>query len=266
MLPATRVLSGCAAFSLCMAIAACVAGRAEGKEPLASGLNQLVVIPPGGHERGLPGIQLEPMTDGSLQVDIPRTIHVHRYYYDGDKEYQGPVIEGGPTIVVANHPKTGEQMYVNVTLPAGAPVIAYDKSGITYVYPDRRVEIKFSCWRTERVAVKHYSGQGLSRRASDAAERVTTASRNACAGSPTLRSVKELAGGSGGVVLGAAGGADTLVGGVLDRVKAVGEALPGVAPLCSFAGERTQRVYENTIRGARAVKDRVELEFLPTNR
>ncbi|NQT13818.1 MAG: hypothetical protein HQ582_13780 [Planctomycetes bacterium] len=263
---ARRALTGYAAFALCMVIAACVAGRAEGKEPRDSGLNQLVVIQPGAHERGLPAVRLEPMTDGSLKVDIPRTVHVHRYYYDGDKEYQGPIIQGGPTVVVANHPKTGEQMYVNVTLPAGAPEIAYDKGGITYVYPDRRVEVKFSSRCTERVAVKHCSGQGVGRRASGARERITTASREACAGSPTLQAVGELATGGGGVVVGATQGVDTIFGFLVDRVQMVGQILPGAAPLSSFAGERTQRAYENTIRRAQAVKDRAEVEFLPTNR
>ncbi len=40
-----------------------------------------------------------------MKVDIAPTVHVHRYYYSGDKEIQGPIINGGPTVVVAITPK-----------------------------------------------------------------------------------------------------------------------------------------------------------------
>jgi len=114
--------------------------------------------------------------------------------------------------------------------------------------------------------VKHYSGQGIARRVGEAHERITTASREAWSGSPTLQSVGELAADGGSAVAGAVGGADTLVGGVVDRLKAVGMALPGVAALRSYADQRPQRAYEHTIRRAQAVKDRADPEFLPTNR
>ncbi len=266
MAPATRVVTRYAAIGLCLLVAASAARPALGGEPRASGLNQLVVIHPGAHERGLPAVRLEPTVDGGVTVDIPRTLHVHRYYYDGDKEYQGPILQGGPTVVVANHPKFGEQMYVDVTLPAGAPIIAYDKNSITYVYPDRRVEVQFSSRRPEQVAVKYHSGQGVGRRASEAARRIVTTSRNTCGGSPTLQSVKELATGGGGVVLGAVQGADTLVAAVIKRVTAVGGLLPGASPLYSSAEERPQHAYEGVIRRAQGEKDRAELKFLPTIR
>jgi len=120
---ARRVLVGSAAFGLRLVIVVCAAGRADGKEPRASGLNQLVVIHPGAHERGLPAVRLVPTTDGTVKVDVPRTIHVHRYYYDGDKEYQGPIIQGGPTVVVANHPKSPTSTLIAAcrsSSPAGA--------------------------------------------------------------------------------------------------------------------------------------------------
>ena len=266
MTPATRVVIRYAAVGLCLAVAAWTARPARGREPRAPGLNQLVVIHPGAHERGLPAVRLKPTVDGSVQVDIPRTVHVHRYYYDGDKEYQGPILQGGPTVVVANHPKWGQQMYVDVTLPAGAPIIAYDRNSITYVYPDRRVELQFSRWRAERVAVKYHAGQGVGRRASEVARRIVANSRDTCDGSPTLQSVKELATGGGGVVLGAVEGVDTLVGALIRRVTAVGELVPGVQPLFSSAEERPQRVYQHTIRRAQVEKNRAELKFLPTIR
>ena len=107
-----------------------------------AGLNNLVILDPGKHERGLPAVEVKPSPNG-LQVEVPPTVHVHRYYYSGDKIYQGPIIQGGPIVIVAKHPKTGVQMNVNAVLPPGAPRIAYTRNSITYVYPDQRVEVKF---------------------------------------------------------------------------------------------------------------------------
>ena len=111
-------------------------------EPIASGLNHLAIYDPGTHERGIPAVILEEI-GGQLAVDIPPMVHVHRYYYSGDKEIQGPIINGGPTIVVANHPRTGNRMYIDVVLPAGATKVAYNVHGITYVFDEQRVGIHF---------------------------------------------------------------------------------------------------------------------------
>ncbi|MFO0946707.1 MAG: hypothetical protein U1D30_12290 [Planctomycetota bacterium] len=46
-------------------------------------------------------------------------------------------------MIVANHPKSNERMYINVMLPSGTPVISYDKDSITYIYPNYRVKVCF---------------------------------------------------------------------------------------------------------------------------
>jgi hypothetical protein len=117
-------------FALLSLVWLTISGHAKA-EPNAIGLHDLVVYDPGVHQQGLPSPQFKKSGKG-LTVEIPPAVHVHRYYYSGDKEIQGPLIRGGPTVVVANHPKTGERMYIDVMLPAGAPTIVYNKSGITY--------------------------------------------------------------------------------------------------------------------------------------
>jgi len=126
-------------FCLCFGIIAGLPTYSTAGEPREPGFNELIIIDPGVEENGLPAPNV---VNG--HVEIPPTLHVHPYYYSGDKEYQGPIINGGPTIVVANNPKSGEKRYVDVVLPQGAPLIAYTSKSITYIYKDRRVVITFN--------------------------------------------------------------------------------------------------------------------------
>ena len=146
-----------------------MAGTAVATDPRASdgGLNELVIYSPGNHPRGLPPIEFRQIRDDMdrLGIDIAPTIHVHRNYYNGNKEYQGPIMVGGPTVVVANHPKTNKRTYIDVNLPPGAPSIAYDRHGITYVYNDQRVRLDFGLLHTEKVHVSYLTGRGMARRA-----------------------------------------------------------------------------------------------------
>ena len=99
-------------------------------EPRVGGLDELVIYDPGNHDRGLPAIEFAESPEG-IQIEISPATHVHRFYYNGDKEYQGPLLQGGPTVVVANHPRTGKRLYIDVNLPSGAPVIVYDEDSIS---------------------------------------------------------------------------------------------------------------------------------------
>ena len=218
--------------------------------PPSSGLNQLVVIKPGTHELGLPAVQFEPAyEDGSMVVDIPPTLHVHRFYYDGDREYQGPIISGGPTTVVANHPKTGKRMYVNVTLPQGAPIISYCGTGITYVYPDRRVKIKFGRWFVDSVAIDYYSGQGVRRRASHAVKHMVAKTKTTLSQSASMQSFADAASESKQAMKGVICAVDAGVSKVVDGTRSVIGMVPGVAPLSSLGDQVPQQAYEAQVRG-----------------
>ena len=82
---------------------------------------EIEVIDPGVDARGNPAVQLHNVGSGTV-VDIPPTILVHKYYYTGDRSFQGPSLPGGPSIVVAAHPRTGDRTYVPVQLLPGAPL------------------------------------------------------------------------------------------------------------------------------------------------
>ena len=236
-------------------------------ERLSPGLHDLVVYDPSTHERGFPAVQLNPKGDG-LVVDIPPTIHIHRYYYSGDKEIQGPIIAGGPTVVVANHPKTGERMYIDVMLPAGAPRIAYDKHGITYVYPNQRVEVRFHRFpfSPDNVAVKNHSGQGWGRTIQDAHQHLTKSVKESLENSPTAQSVKESSGETADFLAGVKVSLGELSTRGGDSLKTLTNMIPGVVYLKSLAEQEPERDFANSIRAAGITKERLEPAFVPTNR
>jgi hypothetical protein len=78
-----------------------------------------------------------------MVVDIPPVVLVHRYYYTGDRSFQGPMLPGGPSIVVVHHPRTGERLYVRAQMLPGAPRVIYTKSSIEYNYGPQAIILKF---------------------------------------------------------------------------------------------------------------------------
>lgn len=92
---------------------------------------------------GQPKSELVKADDGSLQIKIPPTVLVMTYYYSGDRDFQGPMLNGGPTTIVANHPVDNQRCYVDLQLPAGAPRVYYSSRKITFDFGQRRVEVVF---------------------------------------------------------------------------------------------------------------------------
>lgn len=237
-------------------------------QELAPGIHDLVVYDPGTHERGLPAPEFIPDEFGGMKVDIPPTVHVHRYYYSGDKEIQGPIIKGGPTVVVANHPKTGKRMYIDVVLPAGAPRIAYNKYGITYVYPDKRVSITFPRmpWNHDEAKVVNRGGRGLERKVRDANEKSREHLRENLGNSSLVQSSKDLAGETGDMLHGVKITVEQVGSKTLDTFKSATEMIPGVTYLKSLRDQQPQATYESSVRAAAAQQEREDIPFVETNR
>ncbi len=246
-------------------LSTCCATAAQ--EPVAHGLHDLLVYDPGAHERGLPAPQFVEGVKG-LEVDIPPAVHIHRYYYSGDKEIQGPIINGGPTVVVANHPKTGERMYVDVVLPAGAPRIAYNKHSITYVYPNKRVAVTFKHfpWNPNKAVVRVQGGRGIGRNIQDAREHVSEHVHEGLENSPVIQSGKEATGEASDFLHGIKVTLGDLSGKGADGLKTLTNMIPGVTYLKSQAEQEPQKDYASSIRGAGIKKARTETPFVPTNR
>ncbi|MGV2334735.1 MAG UNVERIFIED_CONTAM: hypothetical protein LVR18_11680 [Planctomycetaceae bacterium] len=87
----------------------------QAQEPRGPGFNELIVVDPGVSDDGKPTVVIQ---DG--KVEVPPSLHVHPNYYSGDREYQAQILQGGPVIIVANHPKSGQKLYIDAILPAAA--------------------------------------------------------------------------------------------------------------------------------------------------
>ena len=100
--------------------------------------DEITVIDPGTSSEAGP----EALVNGQ-QVEIPPALLVHNFYYTGDRDFRGPAFPGGPSIVVAEHPKTGIRMYLDVNMLPGSPRVVYRSTYIDYHFGDKRIRIQF---------------------------------------------------------------------------------------------------------------------------
>lgn len=117
--------------------------HSQAPKPTVSPMDELQILDPSVDPEGKPRPLVVPGGNGELQIQIPPTVIVHRFYYTGDRDFQGPMIQGGPMIFAVNNPATGEQEYVDVLLPPGAPRIKYRRDRIVYEYRDRAITVAF---------------------------------------------------------------------------------------------------------------------------
>lgn len=104
---------------------------------------EIEILDPGVDPEGRPAVLIDRSSDGETTVDIPPVVLVHRFYYSGDRSFQGPMLPGGPSILVVNHPKTGERLYVEAQMMPGAPRVTYTRHGIEYDYGEHAVSLRF---------------------------------------------------------------------------------------------------------------------------
>lgn len=105
--------------------------------------DELLIIDPNQDSQNRPTPNFVADGNGNQRIEIPPTVIFHRYYYTGDRDFQGPMLPGGVTVLVANHPRTGEQVSVQAMLLPGAPRIRYCKTSIIYNYSDRCITLDF---------------------------------------------------------------------------------------------------------------------------
>lgn len=229
------------------------------------GLDELVIYDPGKHDRGIPAVEFAPSPVGT-QIEIAPTTHVHRFYYNGDKEYQGPLIQGGPTIVVANHPRTSKRMYIDVNLPSGAPLIVYDKCAITYVYQDRRVVINFARLCDERASVTYLPGRGICRVHREHAQAAAQAHRLKEQQKTLHHTLQDVGLSVKKTIVGSAGTVGHVTSGTITKVKGTVEALPPFTQLQSVANERQEAGLREANKQALKINDLNAPQFFKTIR
>jgi len=117
-------------------------GRREQVAPVPPTL-EIEVLDPNVDPLGNPAVLTTQDELGRTVVDIPPVVLVHRYYYTGDRSFQGPMLPGGPSIIAVHHPKDGELLYVQTQMLPGAPRVIYTRSTIEYDYGPQSIVLKF---------------------------------------------------------------------------------------------------------------------------
>lgn len=123
---------------------------------------EIEVIDPNADPLSRPAVDIVRDENGQMVVDIPPAVLVHRYYYTGDRAFQAQFLPGGPTIVVVNHPKTGERCYIDVQMLPGAPRVIYTDHEIEYDYGERGISVVFGLFG--KPSVKYRNGMTATRR------------------------------------------------------------------------------------------------------
>jgi hypothetical protein len=116
-----------------------------GDEPavLVPPVDEITVLDPGTNPEGKPRPIVFKGADGQQRVDIPPTVIVHNFYYTGERDFRGPILPGGPSIVVVTHPVTSERLYLDVQMLPGSPRIVYRRSHIDYQFATQRIRLRF---------------------------------------------------------------------------------------------------------------------------
>lgn len=127
-------------------------GRITARVPAAM---EIQILDPGRSPDGSPQVQLSENPGFATQVEIPPSIIVHRYYYTGDRTFRGPVFPGGPSIIVVNHPRTGERCYIEAAMLPGSPEIHYSQNRIEYDFGNRAVILTFPRWGGPALSVRN---------------------------------------------------------------------------------------------------------------
>lgn len=108
------------------------------RAPLVSPVDEIQVILPATSREFRP----EAVVTGQ-KVEIPPAILVHKSYYSGDRDFRAPAFPGGPTLVVVQSPETGQQLCLEVQMPAGSPRVFYRRHWIDYHFGSQVVRIQF---------------------------------------------------------------------------------------------------------------------------
>jgi len=128
---------------------------------------EIEVLDPNVDPQGLPTVMTRNGFPGEMQIEIPQTILVHRYYYTGDRTFQARMLPGGPCIVVVHHPRTGERLYVPVQMAPGAPKVIYTNHAIEYDFGFQTITIRFCLIGRPEVVYSHGQpfGRGFAKHA-----------------------------------------------------------------------------------------------------
>ncbi len=206
------------------------------------------------------GAPVPPALQPAQTIDVPPTVLVHKFYYTGDRTFQGPMLAGGPVIVSINHPKTLERVYVPVTLPPGAPRVTYTSDAIRYDFGPQSITLAFGHCGNPRVRYSQSANASETARKKAVEARENTSSWVQRTGIPQgVQRFKE--------------GTKSTAGAVADRINDAGkfvvgtassvfEMIPGSQLLKSSPEEKAAREQDRLQRAADLKPDTLN-QFVP---
>ncbi len=226
---------------------------------------EIEVLDPNVDPMGRPTVQVKPGVgpDGVGRIDIPPCVIVHKFYYTGDRSFQGPMLPGGPSIIVVHHPGDGERLYLEVQMLPGAPRVFYTRHSIEYNYGVQSIILTFGSHGRPKIAYR----QGVS-----AATKVRVAGAQLRQG--TMRLVERTGAPAAArkVLDGAKNAAETGADHVHDIGKAVitpvvkiVQLVPGVKMLASSEESRVTHERDNLVQQAQTEATGLE-DSIPTIR
>jgi hypothetical protein len=230
---------------------------------------ELEILDPNVDPRGNPAVVLNPRVvctrqgpEGRLFVDIPEVVIVHRYYYTGDRTFQAQFLPGGPSIIVLNHPRTGERLYLPVQMLPGAPRITYRHCSVEYDYGTQGILIEFGLCKP---TISYRHGVTLARKMKETTDHLKDSTRRLIDRTDIPQYTDRAVNGAKNVTLNTIDTANRLAKRVIDPAIAVVQMLPGVKTLTSTAEQRATVERDATLKRARAEELRGEA-YINTNR
>ena len=240
-----------------------VAGK-RSAVPVSPGL-EIEVLDPGVDPSGNPAVRINRSSgfDGEAQIEIPPVILVHRYYYTGDRDFQGPMVPGGPSIVVATNPRTNERQYVNVQMLPGAPRVKYTRRSITYDYGHQSIVVSFHY--KNRAKVAYTQGTSLPRFVVGSTKQVQNAASGLAERTGLSKLRSRVASDANNVIDSAIGRVRETGESTTQRIRDVWKMLPIAGLLSGSPDEAELRNRASELRSAAEEARDSELS-IPTNR
>jgi len=234
-----------------------------------SPLDEVKVIDPRVDPEGKPRAVIQHHGNGNPYVDIPPTIIVHKYYYTGDREFQGPLIPGGPSIVVVNHPVSGERLYLEAQMLPGAPRITYRRHYIDFDFGEQAIRIRFGhlahLGHAGTPTVSYREGESLAKEIAEARIKARTSAGHWITRTGLPHAVKSVGHGAVNVVNATADGIHTVGEFLVSPVVQIIDATP-VGSIVHRSVEDAA-INERDRAVAEATRESERLSgFIPTNR
>ncbi|MFO0899242.1 MAG: hypothetical protein U0836_17600 [Pirellulales bacterium] len=245
---------------------ALAAAQAFGGEPKPANVPpdlEIEVLDPNADPLGRPAVKLEHGEHGQLEVDIPPTVLVHRYYYSGNRSFQAQFLPGGPTIIAVSHPRSGERCYLDAQMPPGAPRVTYTEHSIDYDYGTLGVTVVFS--RLVKPRVIYRTGVTLPQRAKKGLSHVGRETWSFVKSTGLPKRAGSAAHGAGNAARSAAEGVRQVTDMVVEPVHAIVERTPLGSILQDRPEQRAARLRDQSVESVIRER-RLDAATIPTVR